>query len=164
MGTFLFFICLMNIAMCHSCDQLQSNQQWVDYDTCTWRCVPGYFRYKAQLLYDACALCDVNSMRLDDQQRCFNFPFYYVPCIKDNNTEATKDGTCLECYNAPPNAIYTSSGTVWNQSSCEWVCNAGYEKSGDGCSLCNDGAYSYNVIKTYTQPIQVVFYANLENI
>lgn len=142
-------ICMLSwVPMCLSCAYELNDiyrQEWVNSDTCTWRCKQGYYRdeYPVGSGYFSCSTCDRDWFKLDANNRCKSPWYYYVPCIKDSVIEATKDGECVLCFNKPAKSTYISAGTVWNVSNCEWICDAGYYRVGDFCTPCSNGSYSY---------------------
>ena len=112
------------VPMCLSCAYELNDiyrQEWVNSDTCTWRCKQGYYRDEVPVGsgYFVCYPCDLGlDLVSKEDKRCKSTGYYYLPCIRDSVIEATKDGECVYCNNKPTLGLYTNSGPVWNISSC----------------------------------------------
>jgi hypothetical protein len=110
---------------------------WTNEGECTFKCKMGCYNTGTAILRTACALCDEYAYLCQGA-------YYYVPCIKDSAIEATKDGTCEYCNNAPANYYYyTASSGTWNVSDCGFACKPGYYASGKECVPCKDGSVSF---------------------
>ena len=121
-------------AECSRCNDAEkpADSFWVWSETvqnsCIWACDQGFFKSKNS----TCQPCKT-------PDSC-EFNQYTTAC------NSTADGLCLNCFNKPPNAVYTAASKFYAVSDCSWSCNDGYRKNAveSTCEPCPAGTYAIN--------------------
>jgi hypothetical protein len=117
---------------CQDCATPPINSGWMP-GVCIWACIPDYYQNGA-----LCSLCSALNL-------C-GIGTYFVPCTSSANSK------CNACTLKPLlNSDYTT--TSIQGDSCDWVCNAGFYRSGSICTACAAGTYSSVAGLTASCPI-----------
>ena len=86
-------------------------------NNCKWSCKEGYFQ-----AVNVCMQCNSSACIVGQ---------YRSPCSE------YADGLCTPCTNAPPEGIYISAGSPYNQNNCSWQCGAEFYQEDQMCQQCN---------------------------